>query len=59
VALGVGAELPRRSVVFLRVAAQGSLLVPRVTVETGNEDVPAWVFVETSLAVGLRWSGAQ
>jgi hypothetical protein len=58
-ALGVGAELPRRSLVFLRVAAQGSLLVPRVTVETGEGDVPAWVFVETSLAVGLRWSGAE
>ncbi len=58
VTLGVGAELPRRTVVFLRIAAQGSLLVPRVTVETGDGEIPAWFFVETSLAVGLRWSGA-
>ncbi len=58
VTLGIGAELPRRTVAFLRVAAQGSLLLPRVTVETGNGAIPAWIFVETSLAVGLRWPGA-
>jgi hypothetical protein len=58
VSLGLGVEVPRRSRFFLRVAALGSVLLPRVAIEAGDEDVPAWLFVETSLGLGFRWFGA-
>jgi hypothetical protein len=56
--LALGAEIPRRSPVFLRVSVSGSVLVPRVSIETGRDAVRAWAFVETSLGLGLRWSDA-
>lgn len=59
VSLGVGVEVPRRSALFLRVGARGSALVPSVTIETGDGETPAWLFVETSLGIGLRWSDAE
>lgn len=54
--LGFGVEIPRHAPFFLRVSATGSVLFPRVSIETGRDEVPAWCFIETSLGLGLRWS---
>jgi hypothetical protein len=58
ITLALGVEVPRSSAFFLRVGALGSVLLPRVTIETGSENVPAWMFLETSLRIGVRWPQA-
>ncbi len=57
VSLGAFAEYPRRSVLFTRLSASGSALLPGVRVELwSNEPRPrgAWP-LEASVALGLRW----
>ena len=57
VSFGLGLEAPRSTTLFLYVSTRATLLLPRVEVRTGEDDLPFWFFVETGLGVGLRWPG--